>query len=199
MSAIRCPSCNKPFDLETDTLGACPGCAKVLDVRLFSPIALKVDEAAPALPDDAVCANHPGKRAEHVCAGTGAYICALCAVNTGGEVFSASYLGTAAGKKRTEQAFGTELPRPDSMVGSILLFMFIPYVNILTVIASPFLVPWGFVLLARAARLRREGDPAYARVIRPWRLWLKGIGLAILAVALICLTFVIIGAIARKR
>lgn len=194
--SVKCPSCGAIHDFDADGSTACSRCGTPFQVRLFAPVVLKEEEAAPAMPDDSVCAHHPAKRAEHVCAGTGAYICSLCAVHHQGEILSAAYLNTSAGKARTQVLFASTIPRPDSIVSLICICLLIPYVGCVGWLALPFLVPWSFVLLARAARLRREGDPVYARVVRPWKLWFRGIWLSFLSLVALFWLLGIIGAIA---
>src|SRR5689334_5511439 len=128
ITQFSCPRCDSVLSPPSQGATRCPGCGWKGEAYLFSPAAMEVQTAEHALPDDATCIHHPRKKAIAVCAGTGDYICSLCAVDLDGETFSAQYLG-AAGKQKAGRAFERNLPRPDSQVVLYLLMPFIPYVN----------------------------------------------------------------------
>ena len=66
------------------------------------------------------CANHPAKAATAICAGTGNYICSLCAVEVNGQVFSAEFLEADKSKTRSPR-FDRTLERPDRYQGLLLV------------------------------------------------------------------------------
>src|SRR5262245_48239980 len=84
VSQFICPGCAAVLQPGPEVHVLCPACQWTGQAYLFQPVATRVDLAETALPDDAVCAHHPGKRAVAVCAGTGDFICALCAIDVGG-------------------------------------------------------------------------------------------------------------------
>src|ERR1700733_5222528 len=126
-----CPGCAEQL-IPTSSAVICPRCAWKGEAYLFSPRILAATNADIALPDEATCIHHPRKKATAVCAGTGDYICSLCAVELDGETLSAAYLATV-GKKKAGKAFERNLPRPDSRIVLYLILPFIPYVNFLAI------------------------------------------------------------------
>src|SRR3712207_1092454 len=81
---FACPSCRAPLDPPAPGRTLCPRCDWRGEAYLFTAKVLAVEAAEAALPDDATCAHHPRKRATAVCAGTGDYVCSLCAVELEG-------------------------------------------------------------------------------------------------------------------
>src|SRR4051812_44560983 len=110
-----CPGCSVRLTPETSGATRCPHCKWRGDAYLFAPKPLDVSQAEMALPEDAACLHHPRKKATAVCAGTGDYICALCAVEIEGQTFSAAFLDKG-GKEKAKKAFDRTLPRPDRHV-----------------------------------------------------------------------------------
>ena len=101
---FSCPGCSNILDTVGQVRLRCPICKWVGDVYLFTPKVLDIEPAKLALPDDAACLHHPRKKAVAVCAGTGDYICSLCAVELNGQTYSANYL-EGAGKQLAGSAF----------------------------------------------------------------------------------------------
>jgi hypothetical protein len=163
-----CPGCGSFLSAPDRGRIRCPNCSWSGEIYGFSPAPLDVRSAELALPNDATCIHHPTKKAVAVCAGTGDYICSLCAVQLDGETYSADYL-SAAGKEKANKAFLRTLPRPDGRARLYLLLPFIPYVNLAAIPFAFIWLPHGFVLCGRCARLRRQ-DPLFARLIGPARL-----------------------------
>ena len=135
----------------------CPRCSWLGDVYSFSPRLLEVEEAVAALPEDATCLHHPRKKAVAVCAGTGDYVCALCAIELNGQTFSAEYLN-GAGKDMAGKAFDRTLPRPDSQILLYMLLCFVPYVNIIFLAFAFIWIPHAVYLYFKLFRLRRENE-----------------------------------------
>jgi hypothetical protein len=165
---VFCPECHALLAPSGHSFCSCHNCSWDGHVLCFSPRSLDVNPAEAALPEDAVCTQHPAKRAVAVCAGTGDYICALCALQVEGETYSAHYVNTV-GRDKLARAFDRKLQRPDSTVLLYCLLCFIPYVNVLWYLGAPVWVPLGYYKLVRAARLRAS-DPLLARVITRGRL-----------------------------
>ncbi len=134
-----CPACKIPTD-PPQWPDRCSRCGVRFGVFDFDPVTDEEPAPAPALPDDVACAHHPGKKAVEVCAGTGSYICSLCAVNMLGQTYSTAFI-ESGGLKTTKQAdtFERKMSRPDSgammclvlsllmsctMVGGVLLWSF---------------------------------------------------------------------------
>ena len=163
VEVFACPGCRTPLAPPGPGPTSCPHCQWRGEVYLFNAKALNVVAAETALPEDAACAHHPRKRATAVCAGTGDYICALCAVDLNGQTYSAQYLD-AGGKEKATQAFDRKLARPDVYVYTYLVCIFIPYVNFVLIPFVPIWVPHAFVLYFRSLRMRRE-NPLFARLM----------------------------------
>src|SRR5207248_2157926 len=108
---VVCPSCSREFQGPFLGSQACAFCGWIGEVYVFDPLPSTLDRAEQALPEDSVCMHHPSKKATAICAGTGDYICALCAVDLNGQTYSASYLGNA-GKEKVGTAFDRYLERP---------------------------------------------------------------------------------------
>ncbi|HEV7301139.1 MAG TPA: hypothetical protein VGN72_17365 [Tepidisphaeraceae bacterium] len=186
-SSVLCPACRWPFVAGIAGPVACGHCNWRGEAYEFPVKRLQVMTAESALPEDSVCAHHPRKRATAVCAGTGDYICALCAVEIDGQTYGAEYLA-AGGKEKAAKAFDRTLPRPDNHVYTYLICLFIPYVNVVMIPFAFIWVPHAVVLYFRALRMRRE-NPLFARLMGRGRvimmpvlltivsaLWLLGVG-----------------------
>ena len=157
MRGLECPSCKETLEAAQEGRIHCPLCNWQGDVYPFYPAPHTVEAAKTALPDDAVCAHHPTKQAVEICAGTGDYICSLCAVTIDGETYSAQHLGKK-GKKKSAKAFSRYLARPDRaislcFVGCLLFF-----------IAAPILVPIAVISLFKMSKQRKE-DPIYRQLV----------------------------------
>lgn len=169
----------------------CPNCGWKGEAYLFTPAAVQAVAAELALPDDATCIHHPRKKAVAVCAGTGDYICSLCAVELKGQTYSAQYL-EAGGKETVGKAFERTLPRPDSqIVLYYVLLILAPYVNAVMAALAFIWIPHAFFLYFKALRMRRT-DPLFARVmgmgrviVLPILLSLTAIGWVVGVVALV--------------
>jgi hypothetical protein len=163
ISQFACPGCDAILATPAQGTVRCSACQWQGDVFLFWRIPVNSATAESALPEDATCIHHPRKKATATCAGTGDYICSLCAVELNGQVYSAQYLDKG-GKEKLGSSFERYLPRPDSQIGLYLLLSFIPYVNVAAIPFAFLWIPHGFVLYFRALRLRRE-NPLYRRLI----------------------------------
>ena len=146
--------------------------------------------------DDSRCIHHPNKPAVAVCTGTGSYICDLCRVELGGEPYSVQYLD-GGGRAVVEERLSTRLPRPERLIGSLLLGSIFPY----TALAAPGFCVWGWFLLAKARRLRRE-NPLYREVVGRGALTLASISMivqTVLTVAIVAgIVFLILAVIGRS-
>lgn len=174
---FNCPGCSAELRAIAEDRTRCPSCGWRGKVFLFHPVDLGVREAEEALPDDATCANHPAKRAEAVCEGTGDYICALCAVELNGRTYSAQYLNRG-GKEVLGSAFQRRLPRPDREASMYLVL------GLLFYIFSIVLVPVGFYKCLRAFSLRKK-DPLYREMVPAWRLTVLAVIGGLLVVGMI--------------
>jgi hypothetical protein len=102
---VPCARCAMPLPkwelLKGDSAG-CPTCGSRNHVLLF-PAALA--QAAAARPEaaeqgEAVCFDHPGKRAVASCQQCGRFVCQLCAVEFGEGVWCPSCVANASGKAK---------------------------------------------------------------------------------------------------
>lgn len=183
-TGIICPGCHAflPAGAQIGDHGriACVGCGWRGEVYFYDPVPFSVEQAETALPEDATCINHPSKKAVDVCAGTGDYICSLCAVEIAGQTFSANYVNQH-GQKALAKHFQRKMSRPDRvlrflMVAGIILSCAL--VGPIFIIASPFLW-WKMMKL-------RKTDQLYRQVISGFDLGLTLV-VVILAVALVAL------------
>lgn len=163
---FACPGCGALLATTAPGATLCPRCNWTGEVYHFNPRQITADSAEAALPEDATCMHHPSKKATAVCAGTGDYICSLCAVDIEGQTFSAEYLNSA-GNKKARKAFNRMLPRPDKFVYTYLIFLFVPYVNFILIPFAFLWIPHGFILYRRALKMRDE-DPLFARLMSRW-------------------------------
>lgn len=154
---VTCAGCNSPLVPDVSGPLRCPHCNWHGEAYVFAPRAVEAKPAEAALTDDATCVHHPRKKAVAVCAGTGDYICSLCAVDVDGQTYGAEYLN-AAGKEKASKAFDRILPRPDSQIVLYLILIFIPYVNAVAVALAFVWIPHAFFLYFKALRLRRENE-----------------------------------------
>jgi len=158
-----CPTCTEVLEPAMPGPVVCPRCAWRGEAYLLAPRRISESTAETALPDEATCLHHPRKKATAVCAGTGDYICSLCAVEIDGDTYSAEYLNTS-GKDKASKAFDRTIPRPDSRILLYMVLIFVPYINFVMLALGFLWIPHAFVLYARAQRLRRE-SPVFARLM----------------------------------
>ena len=156
-----CPRCHHSVDerVAGEWL-TCDACGWSGRVFWFSPEERTAEVGAAATPDDAVCAHHPGRRAEAVCAGSGAYVCPLCAVELNGQTFDVAYV-EAGGATDLQAALKRELPRPDRHA---IQCAFLPIIPVCWFVGPLFWIA-SLALAARHFRLRKT-DPLYREVSR---------------------------------
>jgi hypothetical protein len=128
--------------------------------------------------------HHPTKKAIAVCAGTGDYVCALCAVDIEGATYSVAYLD-GPGKEKLTEASRRYFQRPDSgALGFVAL-------SILVIFLSPLFVPCAVHQYVQMIRLRRQ-SPIYRRLVGGGRVFFITLGLlatiAFTAIAILGLT-----------
>ncbi len=182
-----CPNCMISLDLVEGEKTRCPNCAWAGTVWHFNPLELSVESGQAALADDATCAHHPTKRADAVCEGTGDFICALCAIEHEGTVYSAEYLNTA-GAKIIAKGFDRRIDRPDSTLILYMGLCFVPYVNVFWWAGWPVWTTLGWIKLFKARRHVAE-DQILARLVSPTRIIIIGILFAITTLLFIVVTF----------
>ena len=156
-TAFDCPRCGRNLLPEAEGATSCPSCRWHGEAYLCNPVAVEIEAAKAVLPDDATCVHHPTKQAVAVCAGSGDYVCSLCAITLDGETYSAQYLNKV-GKKKAEKAFERRLARPDREVSLCLLFC------LFFTIAIPICLPLAIRSLVKMIRQRRT-DPLYRQVV----------------------------------
>ena len=156
-TAFDCPRCGRNLLPEAEGATSCPSCRWHGEAYLCNPVAVEIEAAKAVLPDDAACVHHPTKQAVAVCAGSGDYVCSLCAVPLDGETYSAQYL-SKGGKKKAEKAFERRLARPDRELSLCLVLC------LLVVFAAPICLPLAIRSLVRMIRQRRT-DPVYRRIV----------------------------------
>lgn len=106
---VPCARCAMPlpkWELLNDESSTCTSCGSRNSVRLF-PAALAQESAVrpeTAAEGEAVCFDHPGKRAVASCGQCGRFVCRLCAVEFGDGVWCPSCVANASGKARQAKA-----------------------------------------------------------------------------------------------
>lgn len=194
-----CPICGgtltPPYPVGGKTV--CPKCRWTGDAFLFKRLPIAVTAAESALPEDSACIHHPTKKATAICAGSGDYICSLCAIDVDGQTFSAEFLNkNKLGKAKLGKAFDRYLPRPDSHIFVLIVCsIFVPYVDFVLLAGACFWIPYAFHLYFKALRLRRENE-LFNRVMPKSRvvtipIYLSLIGLGWVA-GVICLVVVLL-------
>jgi hypothetical protein len=109
--------------------------------------------AAPALGGEAACFDHPNKRAEAACRQCGRYVCRLCSVEFGTEIWCPSCV---AGRSGTAKAAHPETVRPlyDSIVLTLPLASLLVWP--ITAIAAPAALAIGAARWKRPTSLVRR-------------------------------------------
>jgi hypothetical protein len=159
ITGFVCPRCGQALkaDQPSQPSIACVRCNWIGEAYHFWRLPADVTSAEAALPEDAVCIHHPRKKAVAVCAGTGDYICSLCAIELNGQTFSAEYLSNA-GRATLSRAFDRFLPRPDSYVMTYFICYFIPYVDFALALFAFLWLPHCVILYRRALQMRKENE-----------------------------------------
>lgn len=165
-----CPNCRATLEKPTDEVVSC-SCGWRGSVYFFDPIPPEVSQAEVALTDDAVCSNHPNKKAVAICAGTGDYICDLCRVDLKGETYSIQYLD-AGGQEKVKEAYANTLPRPDRLVITLL------FLSVITFYGGIVLIPIALFYYPRIFKLRRN-NPTFRRLVSRGRTMFVGFALAL--------------------
>jgi hypothetical protein len=90
------------WEFQSDGIAQCPSCGSANSVRAFPALLTPAREARPetAFPGEAACFDHPGKRAAAACSQCGRYVCALCSVELGGDVWCPACVTSRSGKAR---------------------------------------------------------------------------------------------------
>lgn len=104
--AIPCARCDMPlpgWELAAGDRAGCTSCGASNQVRVF-PAAVRAAvpvQTETALEGEAACFDHPGKRAVAACRHCGRFVCALCSVEFGDEVWCPSCVAGGAGGARS--------------------------------------------------------------------------------------------------
>ncbi|MBX9653230.1 hypothetical protein K2Y11_06370 [bacterium] len=165
-----CPNCKATLETPADEVVSC-ACGWRGSVYSFNPIPPEVNQAEVALSDDAVCSNHPSKKATAICAGTGDYICELCRVDLKGETYSIQYLD-AGGQEKVMEAYSNTLPRPDRLVITLL------FLSVITFYGGIVLIPIALFYYPGIFKLRRN-NPVFRRLVSRGRALFVGFALAL--------------------
>jgi hypothetical protein len=192
LAECRCPVCSGVIRPSTNGgATACPMCRWTGDVFLFKRFPVDARSAEAALPEDATCIQHPTKKATAICAGTGDYICALCAIDVNGQTYSAQYLSNK-GKDTASKAFDRYLPRPDNTAYLLIVCSIIaPYVNAVLLATAGFWVPYAFYVYTKSLRMRREND-LFRRAMPTSRVFTIPIGLGIIGLCWIAMVIALL-------
>ncbi len=102
---VPCARCQTPlskWEYQGSGSAQCPACGSGNTVRAFPAMLATAAAARPeaALEGEAACFDHPNKRATAACSQCGRYVCGLCSVEFGREVWCPSCVATRAGRAR---------------------------------------------------------------------------------------------------
>jgi len=156
-ATTACPSCRRSFQHNQPGLTRCPWCRWTGQIFHFTPVPITIEHSEQAVGEDATCIHHPTKRATVICAGTGDYICPLCAIELDGKTYSAAYLQNV-GKEKVTQVFDIYLERPDNYITMLLAVTFF------LVLLAPITMSYSFYLFFKMRRLRKT-NPRYAQLV----------------------------------
>lgn len=99
----RCQTPLPPWELSNSEGARCTSCWSLNTVRAFPALFRQAAAAvrpAVALDGEAACFDHPGKRAVAACNQCGRFVCDLCQVEFGGQVWCPSCVATGSGAAR---------------------------------------------------------------------------------------------------
>jgi hypothetical protein len=90
------------WEYQAGGTATCPACGAGNTVCAFPAMlaGAHAAQAETALEGEAACFDHPGKRAAAACSQCGRYVCALCAVALGGEVWCPTCVASRSGRAR---------------------------------------------------------------------------------------------------
>lgn len=90
------------WEFQAGGTATCPACGAANTVCAFPAMlaAAGAARAEAALEGEAACFDHPAKRATAACSQCGRYVCALCAVELGAEVWCPNCVASRAGRAR---------------------------------------------------------------------------------------------------
>jgi len=136
---LPCARCDAPlpeWELSGGGQATCTSCGSLNEARIF-PAALRTQapvQTESALEGEAACFDHPGKRAVAACGHCGRFVCALCSVEFGEELWCPSCVAAGAGSARNANP-DTGRPLYDSMalIAPLLSLWFWP----MTAITGP--------------------------------------------------------------
>jgi len=152
----RCDSALPVWELPSAGAAVCTSCGARNTVRVFP--ALLAAAAAPALAEsaldgEAVCFDHPSNRAVAACSQCGRFVCLLCSVEFGGQVWCPACVAAGRG-----QAKGVYLEPSRVLYDSIALA--VPLASLifwpLTLIAGPGTVVFSAMTWKRPLSLVRK-------------------------------------------
>src|SRR5437867_3711125 len=104
--SIPCARCDMPlpaWELSTNDLAICTRCGSRNTVRAFPAVLQSANASArpeAALEGQAACFDHPNKRAVTDCRQCGRFVCQLCSVESGPEIWCPSCVAAGSGKAR---------------------------------------------------------------------------------------------------
>lgn len=150
---LQCGACSAPLPRETAVLGVgnCGACGASQLVQVFPaalrPRVLESAQAPPAVEGESACYYHPTKKAEAVCAVSGAFLCRLCAIEAGGQALSPRAFEEAVRAQELppfvlERTRHAERALNVSFLG--LLFFGVPFFGMLVGGAGIALAAWGW-------------------------------------------------------
>lgn len=194
---VRCPThkCPGRLHLAADGNASCPACRRKARAHLFTPVPPLLLPLLPATGNEAVCANHPHRKAQTLCCATGDYICPLCTAVIAGNAYSVAYLGSESGKSFMDAISAQVIPRPDSLITTWAWCCVVPPVFFFGWLAAPVVAPLSALWWVQTLRLRKN-NPLAKQVITGRRLF--GV-VAAWALATIIFCVVILGIIMAIR
>jgi hypothetical protein len=152
----RCNTALPKWELAGGNLATCTTCGAENEVRVF-PAILQAShapaESEAALEGEAACFDHPFKRALAACRQCGRFVCGICSVEFGDEIWCPTCIAAGAGNAR-EAKMETSRPLFDSMVLALPLLSLLAWP--LTIAAAPAAIVLGIATWKRPLSIVRR-------------------------------------------
>lgn len=107
LSCSKCAAALTPNTVQDGAWITCSACNSPIRLSLFPALVAgraTLSESELALSEgQSSCFHHAGKRAVHLCAECGKFLCALCSIDLNGQIWCPTCLSTASAKRSLSQ------------------------------------------------------------------------------------------------
>jgi hypothetical protein len=108
LSCTKCWSLLPAYAVGEASSHACPACGASFEIVVFPAMLKGTGAIAPGdlqlTEDSASCFHHASKRAQSACSQCGKFLCALCSLEFGSEVWCSACISAGAGKQTVRKA-----------------------------------------------------------------------------------------------